>query len=196
MRSVSVVTIAALVSAAGAVLHDNQGAKYTAAAYAATSAPAAVSVRHVYFSPASNLEQVDAGLIRQARSSITIAMYTFTDRDLAYALVEAARRGIQIRIYRDDDQFHQEQHRGSDVLRILQSQPTIQIRVKTGRELMHEKVVLIDDRIIRDGSGNWSVSAARYQDNEITVSFDPEEIKAFQQDFAGMWARPDNQIVQ
>jgi TolB-like protein len=101
-----------------------------------------------------------------------------------------------IQIDRDDDQFHQAEQRGSDVLRILQSQPTIQIRVKTGRELMHEKVVLIDDRIIRDGSGNWSVSAARYQDNEITISFDPEEIKAFQQDFAEMWARPDNQIVQ
>ena len=82
------------------------------------------------------------------------------------------------------------------MLRILQSQPTIQVRVKTSRELVHEKVVLIDDGIIRDGSGNWSISAARYQDNEITVSTDPEEIKAFQQDFAEMWARPDNQIVQ
>jgi phosphatidylserine/phosphatidylglycerophosphate/cardiolipin synthase-like enzyme len=39
---------------------------------------------------------VDTGLIHQARSSITVAMYTFTDRNLAYALVEAARRGIQI----------------------------------------------------------------------------------------------------
>ena len=123
-------------------------------------------------------------------------MYTFTDRNLAYALVEAARRGIQVRIYRDHDQFYQEQQRASEVSRSLQSQPTIQIRVKTRRELMHEKVVLIDDRIIRDGSGNWSVSAARYQDNEITISFEPEEIKAFQQDFAEMWARPDNQVVQ
>jgi phosphatidylserine/phosphatidylglycerophosphate/cardiolipin synthase-like enzyme len=95
----------------------------------------------VYFSPGSNLEQVDAALIRQARSSITIAMYTFTDRNLTYALVEAARRGIQIRIYRDHGQFHQEQQRGSDVLRILQIQPTIQIRVKTSRELMHENYV-------------------------------------------------------
>jgi phosphatidylserine/phosphatidylglycerophosphate/cardiolipin synthase-like enzyme len=48
-------------------------------------------------------------LIRQARSSITVAMYTFTDRNLAYALVEAARRGINIRIYRDHDQFYLEQ---------------------------------------------------------------------------------------
>jgi phosphatidylserine/phosphatidylglycerophosphate/cardiolipin synthase-like enzyme len=196
MRSLSVVTIAALICTAGAVLHQNQGAKYTTAAYAAASATPAASVRQVYFSPGSNLEQVDTGLIHQARSSITVAMYTFTDRNLAYALVEAARRGIQIRIYRDHDQFYLEQQRGSGVLRILQSQPKIQLRVKTSRELMHEKVVLIDDRIIRDGSGNWSVSAARYQDNEITISFEPEEIKAFQQDFAEMWARPDNQVVQ
>ena len=61
---------------------------------------------------------------------------------------------------------------------------------------MHETLVMVDDKIIRNGSGNWSVSAARYQDNEITVSSDPEEITAFQQGFAEMWAPPDNQIVQ
>jgi hypothetical protein len=45
---------------------------------------------------------------------------------------------------------------------------------------------MVDDKIIRDGSGNWSVSATRYEDNEIAVSSDPEEIGAFQQDFTEM----------
>ena len=72
----------------------------------------------------------------------------------------------------------------------MQCQPNIQLRVKTCLELMHEKLVMVDENIIRDGSGNWSVSAARYQDSEITVSSDPEEIRAFQQGFAEMWAPP------
>jgi len=55
---------------------------------------------------------------------------------------------------------------------------------------------MVDDKINRDGSGNWSVSAACYQDNEITISSDPEVIPAFQQNFAEMWAPPDNRIVQ
>jgi hypothetical protein len=93
MRSFSLVTIAALICAAGAVLHQNQGAKYTTAAYAAASATPAASVRQVYFSPGSNLEQVDDGLIHQARSSITVAMYTFTDRNLALC----ARRSSETR---------------------------------------------------------------------------------------------------
>ena len=82
------------------------------------------------------------------------------------------------------------------MLRIPRSQPEFQLHVKTCLELMHDKLVMVDDKIIRDGSRNWSVSAARYQDNEITVSSDPEEIRAFQQGFAEMWAPPDNQIVQ
>jgi hypothetical protein len=75
MRSRSLVTIAVLVCASGVVLHHNQSSKYTATAYAAAQGRAVAGARYVYFSPGSNLEEVDADLIRQARSSITIAMY-------------------------------------------------------------------------------------------------------------------------
>ena len=47
-----------------------------------------------YFSPENNLEQVDAARINQARTSIDVAMYAFTDKYLAEALVAAARRGV------------------------------------------------------------------------------------------------------
>jgi len=45
-------------------------------------------------------------------------------------------------------------------------------------------------------SANWSVSAARYQDNEITVTDDPLEVNAFERKFAAMWCRNDNEIMQ
>ncbi len=56
--------------------------------------------------------------------------------------------------------------------------------------------MLIDDAVLRDGSGNWSVSAARYQDNQVTVTQDANEVAAFNRDFETMWDRKDNLIVQ
>jgi cardiolipin hydrolase len=68
--------------------------------------------------------------------------------------------------------------------------------VKGANERMHEKVMLIDDTILRDGSGNWSVSAARYQDNQVTVTEGAGQAAAFNRDFEEMWNRRDNLVVQ
>lgn len=151
---------------------------------------------HIYFSPGENVERVDIGLINGAHSSIEVAMYAFTDRAIARALARAADRGVQIWIYRDREQFEQERARGSQVMAILSGHRNIHVRVKGSYELMHDKVALFDNRILRDGSGNWSLSASRYQDNEITVTRDARQIKDFERDFAAMWRRPDNLVVQ
>ena len=79
---------------------------------------------------------------------------------------------------------------------MLASRPNIHVRVKGTDELMHDKIMLIDDAILRDGSGNWSVSAALYQDNQVTVTQDASQIAAFDRDFQAMWDRRDNLIVQ
>jgi phosphatidylserine/phosphatidylglycerophosphate/cardiolipin synthase-like enzyme len=123
-------------------------------------------------------------------------MYAFTDRNIAEALARQASRGVQVWVYRDHDQFEQEQLRRSAVPEILASQRNIHVRVKGTNELMHEKVMLIDDTILRDGSGNWSVSAARYQDNQVTVTEGAGQAAAFNRDFEEMWNRRDNLVVQ
>jgi phosphatidylserine/phosphatidylglycerophosphate/cardiolipin synthase-like enzyme len=149
----------------------------------------------IYFSPATNLEEVDLSLIERAEHSIDVAMYSFTDRRLAMALRRAAERGVTVRIYRDHEQYEEELRRGSTVSSLLAGEPHIEVKVKQSDELMHEKAMLCDD-MLRSGSGNWSVSAARYQDNEITVTTDAAEVAAFAREFRAMWERPDNRQVR
>jgi phosphatidylserine/phosphatidylglycerophosphate/cardiolipin synthase-like enzyme len=72
----------------------------------------------------------------------------------------------------------------------------IRMKVKVSHELMHDKAFSVDNRILRHGSANWSRSAARYQDNEITVTDDPREVNAFERKFASMWSRSHNEIIQ
>jgi phosphatidylserine/phosphatidylglycerophosphate/cardiolipin synthase-like enzyme len=160
------------------------------------SGRAPVSGTEIHFAPEENLEKVDLALIQDAKNSVDVAMYTFTDRKLAAALVTAARRGVQVRIYRDHSQFQSEQRRGGQALRLLWKQPNLHIKVKASRELMHEKSFAVDRRILRAGSANWSQSGARYQDNEITITGDPREVTAFERKFAAMWGREDNEAIQ
>jgi phosphatidylserine/phosphatidylglycerophosphate/cardiolipin synthase-like enzyme len=101
-----------------------------------------------------------------------------------------------VRVYRDREQYEQELRRDSAVPTLLAGEPRIHVKVKNGRELMHEKAMLCDDIVLRSGSGNWSVSAARYQDNEVSVTTDPSSVSAFSRDFREMWERSDNTQVR
>ena len=150
----------------------------------------------IYFSPDTNLEEIDVAMIGRAQLTIDVAMYAFTDRRIAAALRRAAGQGVKVRIYRDRDQYEEEERRGRGVRSLLAGEPNISIRVKASNELMHEKAVLYDGHLLRDGSGNWSISAARYQDNEISVSDNAAMAHAFASDFERMWSRTDNTVIQ
>ncbi len=157
---------------------------------------AAGESEQIYFSPSTDLERVDISLIDHAQQRIQIAMYAFTDRTIALALARAAARGVEVSIYRDRAQFEEEQGRHVQVLALLARRANVHIRVKGSDDLMHQKAMLVDGTVLRDGSGNWSVSAARYQDNQVSVTQSPPQIEAFEHDFAAMWSRPDNLLEQ
>ncbi len=153
-----------------------------------------------HYSPAENLEQIDLARLREAQHSLDIAMYAFTDKYLADAIVERARAGVKVRIYRDRSQYDQEQDRSNDkresTTEQFRNEANIQIRVKHSKELMHLKAYLVDGRILRTGSANWSPSGLKRQDNNAHFCTDPAQIKIYQGVFEDMWNRSDNEVVQ
>ncbi|MDP9268295.1 MAG: phospholipase D-like domain-containing protein [Acidobacteriota bacterium] len=163
----------------------------------------AVPAGHVlsenHFSPAENLEQLDVARLEEARSTIDIAMYAFTDDYLATRLRALAARGVKIRLYRDRSQYEQEQrnaagHNDTCATDQLRGEPNIEVRIKAdrGRNIMHLKAYLVDGKLLRDGSANWSPSGLKSQDNNAHFTNDPAQVRALQQDFETMWQRPDN----
>jgi phosphatidylserine/phosphatidylglycerophosphate/cardiolipin synthase-like enzyme len=159
------------------------------------------SVEEDHFSPAENLEQLDLAQIQQARSSLDIAMYAFTDRYLAGAIARAAERGVEVRIYRDHEQFEEEQRRADEhnddsTTAMLHGKPNVHIRIKHSHELMHLKAYLVDGAVLRDGSANWSPSGLKRQDNNAHLTTDLAQVHDFRQVFEQMWEREDNENVQ
>jgi phosphatidylserine/phosphatidylglycerophosphate/cardiolipin synthase-like enzyme len=138
--------------------------------------PAAASLT-VHFASEEDLEQLDRQQLLQARSTIDISMYSFTDHLLAETLRELAQRGVRIRIYRDQEQFRNEQlqlfsrNRGVSTADLLRGLATVHIRDKRGspRDLMHQKDYSIDGKWLREGSANWSPSAEKLQDNSLVI---------------------------
>jgi phosphatidylserine/phosphatidylglycerophosphate/cardiolipin synthase-like enzyme len=147
-----------------------------------------------HFSPTEDLERIDVEELRAAarrlrgtRTPLNVAMYSFTDTLVARVLVEEADAGMTVRVYRDGEQFDEEE-RGrqgrSSVAAIFQGHRNIQIRVKplSRSDLTHLKC-WSDGRTLRDGSANWSPAGLKRQDNEIRFTTDPKEVQEFNRDF-------------
>jgi len=154
-----------------------------------------------HYSPDENLEQLDLARIDSAQRSLNVAMYAFTDKYLAEALLRAARRGVQVRVYRDRSQFEDEQRKNAgrgleSTTAMLAGRPNIQIRVKGSRELMHLKAYSADGKTLRDGSANWSPTGLKRQDNNVRFTTDPNQVRAFDQRFEELWSGRDNRKVQ
>ena len=62
------------------------------AASAADAQPPSAESTHLY-SPATNLERSELEMLRTARRTVDVAMYSFTDREIAQELVELERMG-------------------------------------------------------------------------------------------------------
>ena len=60
----------------------------------------------VYFSLYDDPESIIIKNIDNANSFINIAMYTFTDREIAQAILRAKDRGVDIKIYLDRSQVN------------------------------------------------------------------------------------------
>jgi len=52
---------------------------------------------------------------------------------------------------------------------------------------MHYKFALVDATYLINGSFNWTRSATKYHNENITLLTDPELIKAFANKFEDMW---------
>ena len=156
-----------------------------------------------HFSPSEDLERLDVAQLDRAQRTLDIAMYAFADRYLAEAVLRAAHRGVTVRIYRDREQFEEEQRHADQrhepsATDIFHGEARIQVRVKaSGRhDLMHLKAYLVDGGLLRDGSANWSNAGLKQQDNNAHFTNDPAQVRAFQADFERMWTRLDNERVQ
>jgi phosphatidylserine/phosphatidylglycerophosphate/cardiolipin synthase-like enzyme len=160
-------------------------------------ASAGKTVDENHFSPEENLEQLDVAQIDSARRSLDIAMFAFTDKYISDAVLRAAQRGVKVRLYRDHQQFQDEQRRAGEhndqsTAGMFRGEPNVQIRVKHNRELMHLKAYCVDGALLRDGSANWSPSGLKRQDNNARLTTSPAEIERFQQVFEQMWSQRNN----
>jgi len=135
-----------------------------------------------YFPPSDHPEGILTQLIAQAKESIEIAMFYFTDGALYQALVSALKRGVKIGAVWDE--------RGFENFAISQMDELISLGVgvvDANPGLVHDKYAIIDGKITVSGSANWTRSGMGYNDEDIVVVHSPQIAHRFAENFERLY---------
>jgi len=121
--------------------------------------------------------------IDNAKEFINIAMYTFTDREIAQAILKAKDRGVDIKIYLDRSQVNAKYSKS----RYFVNNGIEGMRISSNNYIMHNKFAVIDNKIVITGSYNWTASAGERNDENLLVIDNENIIKKYQNQFNNLW---------
>lgn len=136
----------------------------------------------ICFSPGGDCSSIIHERIENAKKSIRIAIYSFTNLDISRSLISAHRRGVDIKIVTDRDQSDDKY---SKIQFLIDSGIPVVIGRKGGK--LHHKFAVFDGRYTITGSYNWSLSAENKNDENMLLIDSPEISRAFLDEFDRMW---------
>ena len=147
-----------------------------------TISPFSLAKTEVYFFLYDNPQKEIIKNTNQSEAFINIAMYIFTDKEIALPLIKARERGVKVRLYLDKDQFDYKYSQSCFLV-----QKGIKIRISSNNYIMHHKFAIIDNSILLTGSYNWTFSASNRNDENLMVIDDQEVIARYQNQFEKLW---------
>jgi len=138
------------------------------------------------FSRDASIANVVKRLIRETEMSIDAALYSFNSEALFQCLVEAQRRGIQVRLLTDWSKYEQ-----SELTRKLLMDACFAHKLSRGRDgsnsKMHHKFLILDQAIVVTGSYNWTLASEIQHFENIVVLREPDSIRNYRSEFNTLW---------
>ena len=107
-------------------------------------------------------------LIEDARDNIKISMFTLTHPDILQALVRKHKEGIKVKIFLDKTSFKGASSKAAAFL----IKEGVALFASQGIQLLHHKMMVVDDKIFLIGSANWTQAAFK-KNHDFFLVIDP-----------------------
>jgi phosphatidylserine/phosphatidylglycerophosphate/cardiolipin synthase-like enzyme len=145
-----------------------------------------------FFPNMKNIARV-ASYIKEAKTSIRLAIFSFTNDDLAKEILAAHERGVNVRLVTDDEAM---KGKGADAQRCADA--GIPTRTDNAEQYhMHNKYMVVDDTFVLTGSFNWTFQAGKSNQENVVVVDDEHIVEAYCDNFDDLWAEfADNEVEQ
>lgn len=112
----------------------------------------------VAFPPDENANALIVRTLREARKSVLVQAFSFTSNEIAFALIEAKRRGVDVRMIADGEQVEKLENNRVGLI----AQAGIPVWLDEQHQSAHNKIIVIDaesaNPIVVTGSMNFTYS--------------------------------------
>jgi phosphatidylserine/phosphatidylglycerophosphate/cardiolipin synthase-like enzyme len=137
----------------------------------------------VDFSPDMGATDLVVKAIGESRKTIRLAAYSFTSKPVAQALLNAHKRGVDVKVVVDKSQAKARYTSATFLANV-----GIPTRIDYKYAIMHNKFIVIDDVNVETGSFNFT-SAAEHKnaENVIVLRNDPAVAKQYAEEWARLW---------
>lgn len=136
----------------------------------------------VAFSPDGGATEMVVKTITEARQSIRVAAYSFTSKPIAQALLEAHKRGIDVRIVVDKSNATARYTAAT----FLANQG-VPVRVDYQYAIMHYKFIVVDGEAVETGSFNFTAAAQSHNAENVLVLHDSTVAQRYGQEWDRLW---------
>lgn len=140
------------------------------------------SMHKVYFSPGTDILESISDILKQARHSLDICVFTITDDRLAGDILYCHQRGVNVRIITDDDKINDH---GSSIKELKHA--GVPVKIDHSRYHMHHKFGIIDSKIVFTGSFNWTYTASKHNQENLLVTTNTDIVKQYCDQYELLW---------
>jgi phosphatidylserine/phosphatidylglycerophosphate/cardiolipin synthase-like enzyme len=143
---------------------------------------AAAQQSRAFFSPGDDCRNAIVQQMNFSLRELKICVFTISDDAITRAILNAHRKGVAIRIITDNDKSFDH---GSDIAQLARQ--GIPVKMDVTKNHMHHKFLVSDKKSLITGSYNWTLSAARYNHENILLTREAGVIDAFSRGFDQLW---------
>lgn len=138
---------------------------------------------NAYFTPGQDLTKIIVQEIDNAQSEVLVQAYNYTDDEISTALINAKGRGCRVVVVLDRVSPNQ---KGSQAE--VTARASIPIRVDRKHKIQHNKIIVIDGKVVITGSFNFTNNAQHYNaENLVIITNAPTTSDRFRDNFLTCW---------
>lgn len=139
----------------------------------------------VGFSPEGSARTLVLETIGSAEKSIHMLAYAFQAPDIAQALVDAKKRGVEVRVVVDK---RRNRGKASKAAMDLVSRHGVELRTNNHFHIHHDKTIIVDGNTVETGSFNFAVSAETVNsENVVVIRGMPEVSRQYMAHWQSRW---------
>jgi len=132
-----------------------------------------------------DLDEILIKEINGTQKTLNIAIYSLTKENIADAILEAKKRGVDVKVI--TDKLESKSKFQKAILDKLKTN-SIPVKINSHAGLMHLKLSIVDDKTVLGGSYNYTANATKENDENLIVMRNSNIVSDYSTEFNAMWS--------